>query len=55
MIREGNGSRGSAGQGSQPFDHWLHKQLHELYDSVANEPLPDDFIRLIDREMRAKS
>jgi len=50
MVREGKaGSRGAA----EPFDHWLHKQLHDLYDSVASEPLPDDFVRLIDRKMRA--
>jgi hypothetical protein len=50
MAREGKvGSRRVA----EPFDHWLHKQLHDLYDSVASEPLPDDFVRLIDRKMRA--
>ena len=32
----------------QPFDHWLHKQLHAMYDSIAKEPLPDDLMQLID-------
>jgi hypothetical protein len=32
----------------QPFDNWLHKQLHEMYDAVAKEPLPDDLMKLID-------
>jgi len=34
----------------QPFDHWLHKQLHELYDSITKEPLPDDLVKLIDKD-----
>lgn len=34
----------------QPFDHWLQKQLHEIYDSIAKEPLPDDLVRLIDND-----
>jgi hypothetical protein len=34
----------------QPFDHWLHKQLHEMYDAIAKEPLPDDLLRLIDED-----
>jgi hypothetical protein len=56
MSREDKlGLRGAAGQGQQPFDHWLHKQLHELYDSVAKEPLPDDLVRLIDHETRENS
>lgn len=36
------------------FDRWLHKQLHALYGSVANDPLPDGLIALIDRDVRAK-
>ena len=23
----------------QPFDQWLHQQLHDIYDSIAQEPL----------------
>lgn len=34
----------------QPFDHWLQKQLHELYDSITKEPLPDDLLKLIDND-----
>ncbi len=30
--------------GEQPFDKWLHKQLHEIYDEIASEPLPDDIL-----------
>jgi hypothetical protein len=39
----------------QPFDHWLHKQLHEMYDAIAKEPLPDDLMRLIDEDAAGKT
>lgn len=39
----------------QPFDHWLQKQLHELYDSITKEPLPDDLVRLIDSDAGPES
>ena len=34
----------------QPFDHWLHKQLHAMYDDIASEPLPEDLLKLIDND-----
>jgi hypothetical protein len=36
------------GQSATAFDRWLHKQLHELYDSIAREPLPGDLVDLIE-------
>jgi len=36
----------------RPFDMWLHKQLHAMYDEIAAEPLPDDLINLIERDAR---
>lgn len=38
---------GPGRRGVQPFDDWLKKQLHEMYDFVALEPLPRDLARLI--------
>lgn len=35
----------------QPFDHWLHKQLHAMYDDIASEPLPYDLLQLIDSDV----
>lgn len=32
----------------QPFDRWLRKQLHAMYDEVVNEPLPSDLLKAID-------
>ena len=29
------------------FDVWLNRGLHQLFDSVANEPIPESLLRLI--------
>ena len=34
----------------RPFDMWLQKQLHAMYDEIASEPLPDDLLNLIDSD-----
>ena len=34
----------------RPFDLWLHKQLHAMYDEIASEPLPDELVGLINRD-----
>ncbi|WP_025885483.1 NepR family anti-sigma factor [Asaia prunellae] len=38
-----------------PFDIWLKRGLHQLFDDVANEPIPEELLRLIeeDRDDRA--
>jgi hypothetical protein len=38
----------------RPFDKWLQKQLHAMYDEIASEPLPDDLVSLIERDARGK-
>ena len=34
----------------RPFDMWLQKQLHSMYDEIAAEPLPADLLNLIDKD-----
>jgi hypothetical protein len=34
----------------RPFDMWLQKQLHAMYDEIAAEPLPSDLLNLIDKD-----
>ena len=29
------------------FDTWLQRGLHEIFDDVAREPIPDDLLKLI--------
>jgi len=30
------------------FDLWLQRGLHQLFDDVAQEPVPEDLLRLIE-------
>lgn len=32
------------------FDIWLQRGLHQLYDQVAREPLPEELLRLIEED-----
>jgi hypothetical protein len=38
------------GSADRPFDMWLQKQLHAMYDEIASEPLPGDLLNLIDHD-----
>ncbi len=43
-----------AAPSERPFDVWLQKQLHAMYDEIANEPLPADLLHLIESDARKK-
>ena len=32
------------------FDLWLQKGLHKIYDEVANEPIPEELLKLIEED-----
>ena len=32
------------------FDIWLNRGLHKLFDDVANEPVPDALLKLIQED-----
>ena len=34
------------------FDIWLNRGLHELFDEVAREPVPEKFLKLIDERSK---
>ncbi|GBR06612.1 MULTISPECIES: NepR family anti-sigma factor [Asaia] len=38
-----------------PFDIWLKRGLHQLFDDVANEPIPDELLRLIEEDRDERS
>jgi hypothetical protein len=48
------GQRGNApapaGPLEDPFGLWLQRGLHQLYDSVAQEPIPPELLRLIEAD-----
>jgi hypothetical protein len=35
------------------FELWLNRGLHQLYDDVAKEPLPEELLRLIEQDKAA--
>jgi hypothetical protein len=39
----------AAGKDSTAFDLWLKQGLHRLFDDIANEPIPDELLRLIEQ------
>jgi hypothetical protein len=36
------------------FDVWLQNSLHKLFDDVANEPVPEDLLRLIEQDRSSR-
>lgn len=34
------------------FDAWLDRQLHQMFDRVAKEPIPEDLLRLIEGDRK---
>ncbi|WP_198374766.1 NepR family anti-sigma factor [Neoroseomonas rubea] len=34
------------------FDVWLRRGLHAMFDEVAQEPIPEELIRLIEADRR---
>lgn len=32
------------------FDMWLQRELQKMFSDVAQEPIPDDLLRLIDQD-----
>ncbi|WP_158319721.1 NepR family anti-sigma factor [Acetobacter orientalis] len=36
----------------QAFDLWLKRGLHQLFDDVANEPIPEELLKLIEEDRK---
>ncbi|GBQ48329.1 hypothetical protein GOB80_11105 [Acetobacter ghanensis] len=34
----------------QAFDVWLKRGLHQLFDDVVNEPVPEELLKLIEED-----
>lgn len=49
-VGRAGSARSKPRSNDRPFDMWLHKQLHAMYDEIASEPLPDDLVNLIDKD-----
>ncbi len=44
------GGRDRKGTPDAAFDHWLERGLHAMYDNIANEPIPEELLRLIEQD-----
>ncbi len=47
--KQGGESAGTTAK-SKAFDIWLNRGLHQIYDDVANEPIPEDLLKLIEND-----
>ena len=36
----------------EAFDLWLKRGLHQIYDTVASEPIPDELLKLIEDDRK---
>ncbi len=43
---------GRSQKADKAFDQWLQRGLHDLFDQVAREPIPDDLLRLIEEDRK---
>lgn len=58
MSEPAKGEKQNSPQGSDSpkegdasaFDLWLDQGLHQLFDSVANEPIPEELLNLIEAD-----
>ena len=48
-------SQGREGDKPEAFDIWLQRGLHQLYDSVAKEPVPEELLKLIEQDRTDRS
>ncbi|HMB76737.1 MAG TPA: NepR family anti-sigma factor [Kiloniellaceae bacterium] len=48
LSTEKGDPRGSRGDSSRPPD-WLEKALQDVYGPVLDEPMPDEFLDLLDQ------
>jgi hypothetical protein len=35
---------------SAAFDLWLQRGLHQMFDDVANEPIPEELLKIIEND-----
>jgi hypothetical protein len=42
------------GKADAAFDVWLQRSLHRMFDDVAQEPVPEDLLKLIEDDRAEK-
>ena len=48
-VQSGTNGRGQAAP-EAAFDIWLQRGLHQLFDDVMREPIPEELLRLIEQD-----
>jgi hypothetical protein len=48
-TQSGGNGRGQAAP-EAAFDLWLQRGLHQMFDDVMREPIPDELLRLIEQD-----
>ncbi len=51
--RKGKNVEGSAGKSrlaDSAFDIWLNRGLHQMFDEVVREPIPEELLKLIEED-----
>lgn len=46
------GADQKGGRHPEAFDLWLKRGLNQIYGNVANEPIPDELLRLIEEDSK---
>lgn len=36
----------------EAFDLWLQRSLHKMFDDVADEPVPEELLRIIEEDRK---
>ena len=52
MAKPGTGVGNGRGQAAPEaaFDLWLQRGLHQMFDDVMREPIPEELLRLIEQD-----
>ena len=45
--------RGKRHKPDAAFDQWLTRGLHQMFDAVASEPIPEELLKLIEDDIKA--
>ena len=50
-VEPGKSPMNPEGEGvDRAFDLWLRRGLHQLYDTVAKEPIPENLLKMIEED-----
>lgn len=54
QASKGNG-RGRKAAPDVAFELWLERGLHQMYDGIAQEPIPPELLELIEQDRKKSS